>query len=232
MRIALFTDRHSNKEALKAILDDIKKENIDEIICLGDVLAIGPSPCECMDLIIDNNVKLILGNHDLYLVRGTSIDDEMEEDVVRDEIWTESKINSRQKEFIEKCPLFIEKNINGKKILFEHFPIIDVNEPYPFYGFDVLEDNRINEITKALNYDLVFVGHEHHAFTIDNKLYCIGSSGCRMEGNTIYTIFDTNDFSINTKTIPFDWNKFMEDLKKENYESRDIIAKHFYGVEL
>ena len=57
MKVAIFTDIHGNKEALKAIIDDIKKENINEIICLGDVVALGPKPSECLDMIIESNVK-------------------------------------------------------------------------------------------------------------------------------------------------------------------------------
>ncbi len=54
MRIAIFSDIHENKEALKSIIDDINNNNIDEIICLGDTIGIGPNPKECMDMIIGN----------------------------------------------------------------------------------------------------------------------------------------------------------------------------------
>ncbi|MBR3661555.1 MAG: metallophosphoesterase family protein [Bacilli bacterium] len=59
MRIAIFSDIHGNKEALTAIIEDIKKENIDEVICLGDTIGIGPNPKECLDLIINNNIKMV-----------------------------------------------------------------------------------------------------------------------------------------------------------------------------
>ena len=54
-----FSDIHGNKEALTAIIEDIKKENIDEVICLGDTIGIGPNPKECLDLIINNNIKMV-----------------------------------------------------------------------------------------------------------------------------------------------------------------------------
>ncbi len=56
-RIALISDIHGNLEALESILEDIKTKNIDEIICLGDTIAIGPNSKECIDLLIENNVK-------------------------------------------------------------------------------------------------------------------------------------------------------------------------------
>ena len=230
MRIAIFTDIHGNRRALEAIVEDIKKEKIDEVICLGDILALGPNPSECMELIINNNIKLILGNHDLYLLRGTEIDEEIDDEVRKHELWEQNQLTEKEKKFLEKCPLFIERNIDGKKILFIHFLIENINDDYPWYDFDIIENGKINEITNNLDYDLIFVGHEHEAFTVSNKLYCIGSSGCRKEGTTIYTILDTKDFTINKKTIPFDWDKFLNDLNNVDYYAKEEISEHFYGI--
>ena len=60
---AIISDIHSNLEALKAVLDDIEKQGITEIYCLGDVIGYGPNPRECIDLIMNCKVVL-LGNHD------------------------------------------------------------------------------------------------------------------------------------------------------------------------
>ena len=65
-RIAVFSDIHGNAPVLEAIIKDIKVNNIDEVICLGDTLGLGPLPGECIDLIIDNNIYMVLGNHELY----------------------------------------------------------------------------------------------------------------------------------------------------------------------
>jgi len=61
---AIISDIHSNLEALKAVLEDIRKENVDEIYCLGDVIGYGPSPRECVDLVMENCKMVLLGNHD------------------------------------------------------------------------------------------------------------------------------------------------------------------------
>ena len=75
MKIAVFSDIHGNLPALRSILCDIKKENVDRIICLGDVIGLGSNPKECLDLIIDNNIEMMLGNHECYYLNGTIIDD-------------------------------------------------------------------------------------------------------------------------------------------------------------
>ena len=66
-KIAIITDVHGNLEALTSVLEDIKKNNFDEIICLGDSIDIGPNSKECIELLIENNVKSVLGNHEIYL---------------------------------------------------------------------------------------------------------------------------------------------------------------------
>ena len=59
MKLAVFTDIHGNLEALKTIINDIKSKNVDEIICLGDTIGLGSESKECLDLIIENNIKRI-----------------------------------------------------------------------------------------------------------------------------------------------------------------------------
>lgn len=233
MRIAIFSDIHGNKEALKSILEDIKTQNIDEIICLGDTIGIGPKPKECIDLIINNNVKMVLGNHELYYLKGTEIDDEMKENQINHQKWVKEKITNEQKEYLNKCNLTIEKEINGKKILFEHFLIKNnSNEEYPFYDLSICKDNSIKSLINKLDYDIIFIGHEHKDFTIDNKLYDGGSSGCRSDNTTRYTILDTNTFNIQTKTVKYNRKLFEEDLLNNNYPDRDIIAKFFFGINI
>ncbi|MCA9268293.1 MAG: metallophosphoesterase family protein [Planctomycetales bacterium] len=60
---ALISDIHSNLEALRAVLDDIRGQGITEIYCLGDIIGYGPNPRECIDLVARMKV-VILGNHD------------------------------------------------------------------------------------------------------------------------------------------------------------------------
>lgn len=61
---AIISDIHGNLEALRAVLDDINQQSIDEgIYCLGDVIGYGPNPRECIDLVM-NCKMVLLGNHD------------------------------------------------------------------------------------------------------------------------------------------------------------------------
>ena len=80
MRLGIFSDIHANYEALSAVLEAYKAEDVDEYYCLGDTVGYGGSPNECADL--DPRAApsaCILGNHDaavagphglLVLLRG------------------------------------------------------------------------------------------------------------------------------------------------------------------
>ena len=66
MKIAIISDIHGNLEALKSTLQDIEKRNIDKIICLGDIIAKGIHPKECIKLIKEKCDIVIQGNTDEY----------------------------------------------------------------------------------------------------------------------------------------------------------------------
>jgi hypothetical protein len=97
-----------------------------------------------MDMIISNNIKMVLGNHELYFLKGTDIDDEMGEGEIKHQNWIKKKITNDQNEYLENCTLYIEKMINNKKILFIHFPI-DYNskDDYPFHDLKIAKDGSI-----------------------------------------------------------------------------------------
>lgn len=68
MRIALISDIHANLVALEAVLVDINREQVDQIICLGDVATIGPHPQQVIARLRNLGFISVNGNHDAYLL--------------------------------------------------------------------------------------------------------------------------------------------------------------------
>ena len=64
MRLGIFSDIHANYEALSAVLESFKHDDIDDYHCLGDVVGYGGSPNECADIVRELATHTILGNHD------------------------------------------------------------------------------------------------------------------------------------------------------------------------
>ncbi len=61
---AVISDIHSNLEALTAVFNDVDARGIQSVVCLGDIVGYGPSPRECLDLIIERCEVCLCGNHD------------------------------------------------------------------------------------------------------------------------------------------------------------------------
>lgn len=72
MRIALIADIHANLHALKAVLKDIARTGMDDLVCLGDVVGYGAHPAKCIDLLHSVRCKGVMGNHDFYVCSETS----------------------------------------------------------------------------------------------------------------------------------------------------------------
>lgn len=68
MRIALISDLHGNLISLDAVLDDIHREQVDQIVCLGDVATLGPHPREVIDRLGALHCPCIMGNHESDLL--------------------------------------------------------------------------------------------------------------------------------------------------------------------
>jgi predicted phosphodiesterase len=62
---AFISDIHSNLEALQPVLDDAMQQGAEQVYCLGDLVGYGPNPRQCLDLLMDLRLPVVLrGNHD------------------------------------------------------------------------------------------------------------------------------------------------------------------------
>ena len=68
MRVALLSDIHGNDVALRTVLADIHRQGVDQIVCLGDVATLGPTPQRTVELLVELNCPCIMGNHDAFLL--------------------------------------------------------------------------------------------------------------------------------------------------------------------
>lgn len=164
-------DIHGNLEALNAILEDIKKDNFQEIYCLGDIIGIGSSSKECIDLLIENNVKSVLGDYEIYLLRenelGNLIDKEKREYIN----CIKESLNEKEINYIKSLPLYYDINVQyddsnlNKKYVLCHYLIADEKAIYPFEKTSLKDGS---ELWKKYNSNNTFyiVGHIHNDFDI------------------------------------------------------------------
>ena len=230
-QIAIFSDIHGNYQALNAILKDIKKRKIDNVYCLGDTIGIGPNPKECLDLIINNNIKMVLGNHELYYLNGTSIDNFMDESEKEHHRWIKKQLGGKHKEFLNNCELKITKQIDKYTISFQHFLFNNTDNQYPFEDIKIINDNMIN----LPDSDITFIGHYHNPFELNinkKRLIDVGSSGCTKDENTFYAILLIKDNKLTIERIDLTYNRkeFEQNFNNISYPDKETIGKIFFGI--
>lgn len=81
--IALIADIHGNLAALEAVLDALRAEPADEIVCLGDVAATGPQPGEVLRRLQELGCPMVMGNADAELLDVPPPAPEADEDTRR-----------------------------------------------------------------------------------------------------------------------------------------------------
>ena len=253
-RYAIITDIHGNIEGLNAILDDIKTKDVDDIFCLGDVIDIGPNSKECVDKLIEQNIKTILGNHELYLLRGTDIEPTIVEEEKEHYKWVKESLNDKEINFIKSCPLYYEINIDydcrisNKKIVLCHYLIKDEKLVQPFEENLLKKD--INLWTKYNNEDITYIiGHLHKSFNINEvdgisgdyieetgkltNIEIVASAGCSYDEYVSYMILEINrGIKFEKIKVKFDRNTFIDKLNKIYFPDKKNIMKYFYGIEI
>lgn len=175
-KIALITDVHSNLEALQSVLIDIKKNKINTIYCLGDIIGLGNHPKECLDLLIQNNIITMLGNAEEYVVLGADNFGYLKKHGIEryyNALWTKEQLTEEQINYLKNMPHSLELNINNQKIALCHFPV-DVRYDYSgvwnydgkdlryFFETNTRKDLRLNSESSILidnaNEDPLFKG--------------------------------------------------------------------------
>jgi predicted phosphodiesterase len=74
MRFAAVADIHGNALALEAVIEDLQREKIDQVVNLGDVLSGPIDPAGVAERIIPLGWPTVRGNHDRYLIEQNPAD--------------------------------------------------------------------------------------------------------------------------------------------------------------
>ena len=179
---AIISDIHGNIEALTAVLEDIKAQEVDEIFCLGDVVGYGPNPRECIDACREFQLVL-LGNHD----NGALFDpDGFSSGAERAIFWTRQQLEDTSIQGAEERWDFLAKLPRTHRVddyLFVHgSPRSPLNE-YVFPE-DVYNQRKIERIFGFIH-QYCFQGHTHvpGVFTENCRFYSPTEIGNEFELN-------------------------------------------------
>ncbi len=172
MKIAIISDIHGNLEALTATLEDIEKRNVNEIICLGDIIAKGIHPKECLDLIRKKCKIVIRGNCDRHFSEEHKNPDELPEIEQKRIKWNQSMINKEDREYLLNLPFSYEFYMSGSLVRvfhatpeFDNKTVLNVDKTETKYKMFLPSEKTMTQDTA----DVIIYGHIHHPYM--DKIY-------------------------------------------------------------
>jgi putative phosphoesterase len=114
MRLALISDIHGNLFALEAALTAIRENDVNDIICLGDVAAFGPQPRQVLARLREIDCPIIMGNTDEWLLnpKPHPVRDEDSHKFTAVEMWAAEQLTTADKAFIQTFQPTIQQQLN------------------------------------------------------------------------------------------------------------------------
>ena len=119
MRIAVISDIHGEYFAFEQVLQDIQRQGIEQIVCLGDALQGGSQPAETLARLRELNCPVVMGNADAWLISGveTSTNEEVSEKQREVRAWSLAQLSESDLAFIQQFRPTIEIPLEGEKNL-------------------------------------------------------------------------------------------------------------------
>jgi len=234
-RTAILSDIHGNLSALEAVLEDVRTQAVDEIICLGDVVGYGPRPRECLDKTMEFAFT-VLGNHDSSAIFDPEGFNSTAERAI---FWTREQLHTadtpalcrRRLEFICKMPRVVQRD--GQ--LFVHGSPRGPTTEYVFPE-DTQNPRKMDKLFSLVT-RVCFQGHTHvpGIFTSENRflrssdvserfrlfdnvakwMVNVGSVGQPRDGDprSCYVIWDDN--TVTFRRIPYDIEQTVREIEAE-----------------
>ena len=159
MKQAVISCLHANLPAVQAVLNDIDRQGIDTITCLGDLVGYGPHPNEVVDLIKEREIPTCQGCWDEDVVDGLDACDCSYPSQLAERRghlahkWTTEKLTNENKDFLASLPTSIRRD----KLLFVHGSPNSQHE-YLLPDMDAFAALERVEMAGA---ETLFCGHTH-----------------------------------------------------------------------
>lgn len=210
IKIAVISDIHGNVVALKEILKDAQKNNVDEYIFLGDQVNDLPFGNETLELVRRFSNKILKGNKEQYLIEYEQYKYDWENIQFKNNIFMYNELTENNREFIRNLPHCLNVEYDGVRIVLAHGSPKSVEEQ-----LHKSETELLNKYTQNSNMDVLIFGHTHDKMwkdIINDKL--VINAGCAgvtpyYTGKSEYVILEIENGKVKNvelKLIDYDIN--------------------------
>lgn len=223
MRHAIFSDIHSNWEALERALEYLKKDRVDEYWVLGDTLGYGASPNECFGWMIQNARVTVVGNHERAMI-DPAILDWFNSDARTAAEWTAGILKPAFREKIRDLDFL---HITTSATMAHGSP----DNPQEFRYLFTFKDARPS--FHSFETALCFVGHTHIPSIINEaaeSVRYLRPGLCELEPNERYilnpgSVGQPRDHDPRLSFAIFDDKKWTFELIRLEYDNQKAAAK-------
>ena len=227
MKLAVISDIHSNLLALELAIQDLKSQNVDKVLFLGDYLTDGENEKEILKIIKEYGDYVILGNREKYLLNfNPKLKDYSN---YRPISYTYNNLEVEDLNYLSSLENHLIINLKGYKILLIH------GDEYG-HTVDTIEKLFQEYITKY-DFDICLFGHTHRYLKEEyqGKLFLNpGSIGEPTDGPTYKYLLINLDKEISFELKEFKVKDTYKKLEKEvkntkyyqdNFVWSDLILK-------
>lgn len=194
MKLAVFSDVHSNLEALELFLEHSSHLGVEEYACLGDIIGYGPNPNECIATVSSlENIDIVMGNHEWAILNPLEASltmNPMAHDAI---VWTQQQLSEQSRQYISGLDYKIQKG---------PFTFVHASAFEPDRWEYLLAGNSAGVALCLLHSvsRMTFVGHTHRPMIADSHGESLIPTG-RIKDGTTYRYSDSDKILVNPGSI-------------------------------
>ncbi|MCG8464275.1 MAG: metallophosphatase family protein [Xanthomonadales bacterium] len=244
-KIAVIGDIHANEAALRAVLDDIDRQGIEQILVVGDIVGYGPEPESCVQLLMErgDNLLAICGNHD-YVCAGGDLPRGFSPDARWVTDWSRERMSEEALTWLKELPKVHKQNewmaVHGAPIDKHYFfayvymmtyeknlqYLADTDIRFCFHGH-----SHIPGVFFENGSDEYFSDSEHQSLKkYQQALICPGSVGQPRNGKhgAEYAVVDLDNMDLELKRLDYDLEPLLNTMRKNGFPVR-LITRLLQG---
>lgn len=238
MNVAIISDMHGNRDALSAVLADIDSQNVDQIICAGDIVNKGPYPAECLQMIREQHIPAVMGNTDQDVLNK-------DEDVDK---WVYDRLSADEVAHLRSLPLQYRLTPKDGQSPQDDLLVVHstprscydllVCEPHPNPITQTDGMTRITPEEEALamlngeRANLIVYGHIHYtSYRVigGQRVASIGAVGLPLDGDqrAAYALaqWDGSNWQLAHKRVAYNVENVIQDVQKSNMPTKERVAQ-------
>ncbi len=160
-RIGIIGDVHAEDELLRIALEFLATQNVDDILCVGDVVDGAGDENRCCELLRAFGVKTVRGNHDRWMFENTMR--HLHDATKREDLTTENEAFLRGLSSTRSFP-----TVAGDLLLCHGLGENDMQRLTPDdEGYALECKDELQRLLRDGKYRIVVAGHTHHRMVRD-----------------------------------------------------------------